>query len=160
MWSAQEAGLGEMGSVEEVGSGEAEEVGSAAEAKAAESALASRMRLAVVDVQLLAEKCGLGSCGAGYAGLKATCAHWLNQHMAKGEQTSDWASRPLRPEQLSYAALDASACLRTLAAIEADWCASDSGAELNVAPAHLRLLDPRLVRREEGESGGGGVLSD
>lgn len=66
--------------------------------------LAKEIRAAVVDVQLLAEKCGLGSCSAGYAGLKATCEHWLHHVLAKEEQQSDWAARPLRPEQVSQSA--------------------------------------------------------
>ena len=106
-----------------------------------EAELAGRIRAAVVDVQLLAEAGGLGGRTLGFAGLKSTALHWLGQVMSKDEQQSEWEARPLRPEQISYAALDASMCLRVLSAME-----DDHGAE------RLRLLHPRLVwlERERG----------
>ena len=92
------------------------------------------IRAATVDVQLLAVSCGVGGRSQGLAGLRQCCDHWIHQVMSKEEQCSDWAERPLRSEQLSYAALDATACLRCLAAMEDDWGAPD-----------LDKLDRRLV---------------
>ena len=57
--------------------------------------------------------------------LRSTCEHWLGLLMDKEEQRSEWSSRPLQPEQLSYAALDASICLDVLEAMEVDWQGSD-----------------------------------
>ncbi|CAE7197020.1 EXD3, partial [Symbiodinium pilosum] len=47
-------------------------------------------------------------------GLSSLCLEFLGSPLSKRLQTSDWGARPLRPEQLSYAALDAH-CLLTLA---------------------------------------------
>ena len=40
-------------------------------------------------------------------GLAMVCERELGASLDKGEQTSDWARRPLSPQQLDYAALDA-----------------------------------------------------
>lgn len=40
-------------------------------------------------------------------GLAALCARHLDLEMSKVQQTSDWTRRPLSPDQLAYAALDA-----------------------------------------------------
>ena len=37
------------------------------------------------------------------------------KHLDKAEQRSDWGARPLRPNQISYAASDAAVLLRLLA---------------------------------------------
>ena len=105
--------------------------GGAAGGAAGESAL---IRAGTIDVQSLAEEAGLGS-RAQAPSLRATCAHWLAHELDKGVQTSDWAVRPLSAEQLRYAATDASACLRVLAAMELDW---GVGAEVEAVPL-LRL---------------------
>lgn len=49
--------------------------------------------------------------------LRAVCARELNLELDKAPQTSDWATRPLSPEQLSYAALDAEVLLRLKAVL-------------------------------------------
>lgn len=78
------------------------------------------IRQCTIDVQRLAENSGLGSRSQAPS-LQATCAHWLAHRVDKQEQCSDWAARPLSLEQISYAATDASACLRLLDAMMADW---------------------------------------
>ncbi|CAE8581229.1 unnamed protein product, partial [Polarella glacialis] len=45
-------------------------------------------------------------------GLSGLCKSVLGLGLDKTEQTSDWELRPLRPEQLSYAAQDAHVCVR------------------------------------------------
>ena len=45
-------------------------------------------------------------------GLKAVCARELGVQLDKGEQTSNWARRPLTPRQLAYAAVDAEVLLQ------------------------------------------------
>ena len=86
--------------------------------------MAVTIRDATVDIQRLAEMCGLGSHKRSPS-LRSTCEHWLGLLMDKEEQRSEWSSRPLQPEQLSYAALDASICLDVLEAMEVDWQGSD-----------------------------------
>ena len=87
---------------------------------------AARIRAAAVDVQAIAERSGLKSRsgGGGAPSLQATYMHWLCVSMRKDEQLSDWSARPLSDEQLRYAGLDASACLRILEAMESDWAGS------------------------------------
>jgi hypothetical protein len=101
-----------------------------------ETSMAAAIRDGAVDVQRLAATSGLGGKSTGFAGLRDVCAHFCAQQMSKDEQTSDWAARPLRAEQLAYAALDASANLRVLDAIESDW-----------GEAALPTLDRRLLAR-------------
>ena len=81
--------------------------------------LAAQIRSMAIDVQQMAADAGLGS-RAVVPSLRATCAHWLGDRMSKEEQQSDWAARPLSAEQMRYAALDASMCLRVLDAMETD----------------------------------------
>lgn len=45
-------------------------------------------------------------------GLAGLCRVVLGRGLDKTEQTSDWASRPLRPAQIAYAAQDAHVCVR------------------------------------------------
>ena len=45
-------------------------------------------------------------------GLKAVCERELGLEISKAEQTSDWTQRPLSPEQVEYAAVDAEVLLR------------------------------------------------
>ena len=120
-----------------------------------EGELASRIRDSATDVQLLAERCGLGGRSVGFAGLQAVSNHWLRQSMDKVEQRSDWAARPLREEQLRYAALDASMCLRVLAAMEEDWRGSGGGGVGSTGTEEEQdaaLLDRRIVwvERQQG----------
>ena len=84
-------------------------------------------------MQRLAEDAGLGSRSQAPS-LQAACAHWLLQRLDKQEQCSDWAARPLSEEQAAYAATDATACLRVLDAMEADW-----GEEEAAPPLDARL---------------------
>ena len=99
---------------------------------------AAEIRSTAVDVQQMAAEAGLGS-RAVVPSLRATCAHWLGERMSKEEQRSDWAARPLSPEQMRYASLDASMCLRVLDAMEAD--SADGGLAL------LSTDGVELVRR-------------
>jgi hypothetical protein len=43
-------------------------------------------------------------------GLRALAAHYLGMRISKGAQTSNWASKHLTPQQVTYAATDAWAC--------------------------------------------------
>jgi ribonuclease D len=43
-------------------------------------------------------------------GLSRLCEVFLGKQLDKAEQCSDWLIRPLSPEQIEYAALDAWAC--------------------------------------------------
>ncbi len=52
--------------------------------------------------------------------LKAVCARELGIALDKGEQTSNWARRPLSPAQIAYAALDAEVLLQLLPILEGD----------------------------------------
>jgi hypothetical protein len=84
--------------------------------------LCARIRSSTLDVQKLAmdwegERWRNGQ----FPSLAATSEHWLCEGISKEEQCSNWSARPLRPEQVVYAALDASACLRLLAAMREDW---------------------------------------
>eukprot|EP00571_Detonula_confervacea_P005703 CAMPEP_0172323104 /NCGR_PEP_ID=MMETSP1058-20130122/47862_1 /TAXON_ID=83371 /ORGANISM="Detonula confervacea, Strain CCMP 353" /LENGTH=805 /DNA_ID=CAMNT_0013039021 /DNA_START=297 /DNA_END=2714 /DNA_ORIENTATION=- len=48
--------------------------------------------------------------GLKHFGLSRACETFLGKQLDKAEQCSDWMARPLLPEQLEYAALDAWAC--------------------------------------------------
>ncbi|KAL3802013.1 hypothetical protein ACHAW5_009418 [Stephanodiscus triporus] len=51
-----------------------------------------------------------GGLGLQHFGLSRACEAFLGKQLDKAEQCSDWATRPLSPEQREYAALDAWAC--------------------------------------------------
>jgi len=68
----------------------------------------------------LAQRSGMGT-HSHPSSLQAVCRHFLCELMTKESQCSDWTLRPLSDEQLTYAGLDASACLRILATMEDDW---------------------------------------
>ena len=85
-----------------------------------EASMISSIRAMVVDVQVLAQRSGQGTYSHPPS-LQAVCHHFLCEVMTKEAQCSDWSLRPLSDEQLSYAGLDASACLRILATMEDDW---------------------------------------
>ncbi len=53
-----------------------------------------------------------GRVALGGHALDAVCERELDLAMDKAEQTSDWRERPLRPEQIAYAALDAEVLVR------------------------------------------------
>lgn len=66
----------------------------------------------IVDLQQAVMAKGLrANGGGGPPGLQATCARVLGTRLCKAEQCSDWGARPLRKEQVEYAALDASILL-------------------------------------------------
>ena len=69
----------------------------------------------LIDLQVLGRLAGEDT-----PSLKKVCARTIARTLDKTEQCSDWAARPLRTEQMRYAALDASMCLRVLHAMEAD----------------------------------------
>eukprot|EP00579_Thalassiosira_antarctica_P028094 CAMPEP_0202006722 /NCGR_PEP_ID=MMETSP0905-20130828/11378_1 /ASSEMBLY_ACC=CAM_ASM_000554 /TAXON_ID=420261 /ORGANISM="Thalassiosira antarctica, Strain CCMP982" /LENGTH=808 /DNA_ID=CAMNT_0048564521 /DNA_START=179 /DNA_END=2605 /DNA_ORIENTATION=+ len=58
-----------------------------------------------------------GKGGLKYFGLSRACEVFLGKQLDKAEQCSDWLARPLSPEQLEYAALDAWSCAAILAKI-------------------------------------------
>ena len=62
---------------------------------------------AVLDLQALAKKAYPGVCGRSIEGLSKLCQRTLNRAVDKRLQCSDWSKRPLTPEQLDYASLDA-----------------------------------------------------
>ena len=64
----------------------------------------------VVDT-LAASRAMRGKVDGGH-GLKAVCARELGLQLDKGEQTSDWARRPLSERQRAYAAVDAEVLLK------------------------------------------------
>ena len=63
--------------------------------------LVGRVPARLVDTQTAAGFCGLRS-----ASLRDLLARFLDIDMAKGDRLTDWLRRPLRPEQLAYAAAD------------------------------------------------------
>jgi len=115
-----------------------------------------RMR-GVIDVQdawFQEDRHGSG-CSAG---LSALCARHLGAPVSKRLQTSDWGERPLRPEQVSYAALDAHCLLGLARALPGgggrlEASVHSLGVQASGASGQL------IVVEGGGESGGGGGLA-
>jgi len=53
--------------------------------------------------------------------LAAVCERELGLAIDKAQQTSDWSRRPLEPEQIRYAALDAEVLLALRTALSRHW---------------------------------------
>jgi ribonuclease D len=70
----------------------------------------------VVDTLALSRK-ARGKVEGGH-GLKAVCARELGVELDKGEQTSNWARRPLSERQRAYAAVDAEVLLAVYAELK------------------------------------------
>ena len=68
-----------------------------------------------------------GTKKLGYYSLAATAHRWLGVVVPKDEQISDWLARPLRAEQLAYAAQDARVLLPLHAAL--DLAVAEAGLE-------------------------------
>ena len=96
---------------------------------------------ALTDVQLTAGFVGLGA-GQGLATLLERV---LSVRLDKGERYTDWTKRPLRPEQLSYAAADVAHLLQLADELAAR--AASLGRAAWVAEEHERRYGPdsRLV---------------
>lgn len=69
------------------------------------------IRLRGVADTLVGSKLARGSKAVGGHSLAAVCQRELGVMLDKRQQTSDWSRRPLSPEQLAYAALDAEVLL-------------------------------------------------
>jgi hypothetical protein len=69
----------------------------------------------VVDVQLIAGS----ALGLKRPGLTTVCRHMLTRPLNKSNQTSNWERRPLRPDQLAYASVDAWCLLQLYALLSA-----------------------------------------
>lgn len=51
-------------------------------------------------------------------GLSRACEFFLGKQLDKAEQCSDWLQRPLSPEQIEYASLDAWACAKIFTVLQ------------------------------------------
>lgn len=51
-------------------------------------------------------------------GLSRACEFFLGKQLDKAEQCSDWLARPLSPEQIEYASLDAWACAKIFTVLQ------------------------------------------
>ena len=68
----------------------------------------------VSDVQLSAGQ----ALGLKRPGLTTVCRRLLNKPLNKSNQTSNWERRPLRPDQLAYASVDAWCLLQLHACLQ------------------------------------------
>ena len=72
----------------------------------------------IVDLKMLLTAVFPGSPHMSHSiGLSKLCSRLISKKVDKSEQCSDWASRPLKASQMTYAALDAAVLLALLAPI-------------------------------------------
>ena len=98
-----------------------------------------------VPARLMDTQTAAGFCGLRSASLRDLLARFLDVDMAKGDRLTDWLRRPLRPEQLAYAAADVRHLPPLWAALQArleahgrvEWC------EEECERLRLRQSEPR-----------------
>ena len=66
-----------------------------------------------------------GRCNEGRGGLNALVHKYMGKPLDKSQQISNWERRPLKPEQVKYAALDAFCLLGLYKAIKVEALAVD-----------------------------------
>jgi ribonuclease D len=93
------------------------------------------------DTMLAAQTLGLKGLS-----LAALVRERLGIDLAKGQQRSDWGRRPLRPEQLVYAAADVRFLLRLQASLESDLVAAGKRSAAEAQFEKLRHLVARPKR--------------